>query len=568
MGLSVLTVFCALMLLSTIGIFSLPGQDAFADPVYTLSGEASCFALPLSGGTALWFESNSTCVIPVGTTLAWDDGTDLLIENGVELSVNGMLQGTIVNHGKLHVNGRLALGALVNEQDGLVINNSTDFELSWNSQFFNRGTFNNLGYVERWTGSIHNEQSGTVNNYNALTFDEGDSEPTNYGVFNNYGTVILTNDAQFFNQNTGVLNNIRYASFAVIIESELRNAGTINNQALALIQNNGSIILNTAAINNYGSIENYYYELFDYDARISNISPASINNYCGATVSGDFTLFGEPPIDLCAIGVIADATSQATGQSMYNGGRTFYGQEFGSGAAIVTSIVDCATVEMRKHGSPTGMAEIGFYDSNMNLAKLFGTIDVSTFTTGYKAYEFCLPSSDSGHLILENQILAVSFNAGDPINRIDVRRSNTGSGPDYDGLASYHVNYDGKWYVYNAEGNSRDLLFKLTNGLVSVNITPGATSKTDDAFSPNPVNIKVGDTVTWTNTDSPPHTVTSGTGPSDPNVGQEFNSSPDFSPLLLSQSQFSHTFTEAGEFPYFCQLHPNMVGTVSVESAQ
>jgi plastocyanin len=25
-----------------------------------------------------------------------------------------------------------------------------------------------------------------------------------------------------------------------------------------------------------------------------------------------------------------------------------------------------------------------------------------------------------------------------------------------------------------------------------------------------------------------------------------------------------HTFTEAGEYPYFCLLHPNMVGTVSV----
>jgi plastocyanin len=27
---------------------------------------------------------------------------------------------------------------------------------------------------------------------------------------------------------------------------------------------------------------------------------------------------------------------------------------------------------------------------------------------------------------------------------------------------------------------------------------------------------------------------------------------------------FEYTFTEAGEVPYFCILHPNMVGTVSV----
>jgi plastocyanin len=27
---------------------------------------------------------------------------------------------------------------------------------------------------------------------------------------------------------------------------------------------------------------------------------------------------------------------------------------------------------------------------------------------------------------------------------------------------------------------------------------------------------------------------------------------------------FYHTFTEAGEYPYFCLLHPNQVGTRSV----
>jgi hypothetical protein len=166
---------------------------------------------------------------------------------------------------------------------------------------------------------------------------------------------------------------------------------------------------------------------------------------------------------LSAKGTIAEATNQATGQSVYAGARTFYGEKFGANAAVISSVVDCATVELRKHGSPTGMAEIGFYDSNMNLVKVFGTKDVSALTTGYKQYEFCLPISDAGHLIQETQILAVSYDAGDAINRIDVRRSNIGAGPDYDGLAAYHVNFDTSWHIYNTEGNSRDLLFKLTN---------------------------------------------------------------------------------------------------------
>jgi plastocyanin len=97
-----------------------------------------------------------------------------------------------------------------------------------------------------------------------------------------------------------------------------------------------------------------------------------------------------------------------------------------------------------------------------------------------------------------------------------------------------------------------------------VSIVEGASTMADEAFSPNPINVKVGGTVTWTNDDSQPHTVTSGTGSSDPNMGKEFDSSPGLSTLLAPTQMFSHKFTTAGEFPYFCQIHPTMVGKVIV----
>ena len=96
----------------------------------------------------------------------------------------------------------------------------------------------------------------------------------------------------------------------------------------------------------------------------------------------------------------------------------------------------------------------------------------------------------------------------------------------------------------------------------SVSIVSGASSLTDTAFQPNPVQISVGATVTWTNDDSQPHTVTSGQNAQPDN---KFNSSPNFNPLLAPGQTFSHTFTEAGQYPYYCALHPNMVGTVSVK---
>jgi nitrite reductase (NO-forming) len=89
-----------------------------------------------------------------------------------------------------------------------------------------------------------------------------------------------------------------------------------------------------------------------------------------------------------------------------------------------------------------------------------------------------------------------------------------------------------------------------------VSIAPGSSTLTTDAYQPNPAQVSVGSTVTWTNDDAQPHTATSGE-----NVTPDGNFD---SGIMAPAATFEHTFTEAGEFPYFCLLHPNMVGTVSV----
>jgi manganese oxidase len=72
-----------------------------------------------------------------------------------------------------------------------------------------------------------------------------------------------------------------------------------------------------------------------------------------------------------------------------------------------------------------------------------------------------------------------------------------------------------------------------------------------NSFSPNPVEVKVGETVTWINDDSGRHTVTSKDGIFD-------------SGMMGKGQSFSYTFDKAGEYPYFCSPHPGMVGTVVV----
>ena len=70
-------------------------------------------------------------------------------------------------------------------------------------------------------------------------------------------------------------------------------------------------------------------------------------------------------------------------------------------------------------------------------------------------------------------------------------------------------------------------------------------------FAPAELTVKVGTTVTWTNHDDIPHTVVS---------AGKFRSK-----TLDTDNSFSFTFTAAGDYKYFCSLHPHMTGMIKVE---
>ena len=96
-----------------------------------------------------------------------------------------------------------------------------------------------------------------------------------------------------------------------------------------------------------------------------------------------------------------------------------------------------------------------------------------------------------------------------------------------------------------------------------VSIVEDASEMGDNAFDPNPINIKVGDTVTWINDDVATHTVTSD---SDEDNNTKSTNGETFDSGFLSQGQtFEHTFKKAGNYGYFCTLHPSMTGEVKVK---
>jgi len=75
----------------------------------------------------------------------------------------------------------------------------------------------------------------------------------------------------------------------------------------------------------------------------------------------------------------------------------------------------------------------------------------------------------------------------------------------------------------------------------------------DFAYNPDPVTIKVGQSVTWTNQDSAPHTATA----QDRDVLQ--------SGTLNQGESYTQTFDTPGTYEYFCEFHPNMKGVMIAE---
>ncbi|MBI4491494.1 MAG: cupredoxin domain-containing protein [Chloroflexi bacterium] len=92
-------------------------------------------------------------------------------------------------------------------------------------------------------------------------------------------------------------------------------------------------------------------------------------------------------------------------------------------------------------------------------------------------------------------------------------------------------------------------------GRLGARIVEGSLSDPSSwGFDPRTITARVGDTITWTNAGSLPHTVTAEGGAFDSDV-------------LRKGQQWSFTPSAAGGFDYFCALHPQMRGMLVVEAA-
>ena len=93
-------------------------------------------------------------------------------------------------------------------------------------------------------------------------------------------------------------------------------------------------------------------------------------------------------------------------------------------------------------------------------------------------------------------------------------------------------------------------------------ILEGSSVQGSPSYDPVTLTVKKGDKITVTNKDTLPHTVTSGTGPTDPNSATQFDTS-----IMEAgaTADIETTNIDPAEYPYYCIVHPYMTGTLVVQ---
>src|SRR5918995_1562888 len=99
-------------------------------------------------------------------------------------------------------------------------------------------------------------------------------------------------------------------------------------------------------------------------------------------------------------------------------------------------------------------------------------------------------------------------------------------------------------------------------GGLTINILEGSSIQGSPDYDPEELTASAGAEVSVVNQDTLPHSVTSGTGPQDPNSAQLFDTSlingGESATLSLAQ-------VTAGQYDYYCIVHPYMTGKVVVQ---
>ena len=185
--------------------------------------------------------------------------------------------------------------------------------------------------------------------------------------------------------------------------------------------------------------------------------------------------------------VMQDLTS-SSGQSMY-AGRPIHAEYVSASSILVGQQIDSIDVRLKKAGLPVGLAEVGVFNTDLSVKRLFSTVDVATLPTSYGDFSFSIPSTQQAYTIQSGDRIGVKYTGGTSSVNISIMRDTDPADP-FDGTNTYHTSYSGGW----ASSTAND----LTMTLKLVNAPSGGNAPPSVSISHSPANPTSSETVTFT----------------------------------------------------------------------
>jgi hypothetical protein len=361
------------------------------------------------------FDAHTLNVVNRGHFGVMEGGT-FVIFNGVAFTNDG---GTVANSGTFRLSKTTDF---LNVNSGSVANNA-------GGQFFSGGYGTGSGTEFR------NDDGGSV--ANAGTF-------TNHDFFFNDGT--FSNTGTLYNRPSGLISPL----FA--------NAGTLDNSGnMHNLDDSDAAV--TVTVRNSGTLNNF--------GSMSNRGPdAAIVNECGATFNNSGAFAGNPVEDACASSSSSPSSSFPIVHMPAPTASAGYGvhaikpariEHVTEASQLVGDQVDSLSLRLKKVGDISGTAEVGVFNADLSVKKLFGKLDVSTaLTTSYADKEFKLASGEL-YTIEAGDRIGIKYSGGDAAKWVSAMLDLDPASP-FDGAASHHQHYQSGTWQSNAD---RDLYMEL-----------------------------------------------------------------------------------------------------------
>jgi hypothetical protein len=152
-------------------------------------------------------------------------------------------------------------------------------------------------------------------------------------------------------------------------------------------------------------------------------------------------------------------TTASSGLAMYSAQQSHV--EFVSPASqLLGKSIDQITLKLRKTGTPTGTMQIGVFNSDLTVKKLFGTKDASTLASTYTDYIFS-PSNNELYAIQSGDRIGIRYSNGDSSNFVAVMLDKDAADP-FDGANTYRQQYTTSWTSNTAD--DMYMILKQTHG--------------------------------------------------------------------------------------------------------